>query len=397
MKIKDLFKRKSEVYPFSTYVMANSGVTVDAKKNPTVIACLNLVSSAIANMPLDIYKGKEKAKDHYLYPLLHNEPNSDETIDMFMKMLVKDYYDGNIYIYIYRDENGIPASLFRLDPAKVSVTRGIDNKKIFSINNQHYDYTSILHIPSSIGYDGIVGKSIYSYAADTFTLVKKIEDYIVYGMTNSLGKRLVIDISQAFPNATKEQIDDLKAKYISTYTGVENSEMPLFKANKIDYSSIDSGQNDNRAAQMVELRAYQDNEICRLFGVPSNFISPDKYQSEIENIYTLFVDNAVKPIATAIEQGLRKILYPAERNVYEIAFNYNAILKTKLADRIDSYTKQLAAGILSLNEVRAKDNLPPIQGGDRFTVAGGNWMNIETGALITSAQPVIEEKQDEAI
>lgn len=346
---------------------------IDSKKNPTAMACLNLISGSIASMPLDIFYGKNKAVNHYLYPLLKSEPNSEETIDLFLKLITKDYYDGNIFIYIYRDENGIPFSLFRIDPNTVTVKRGLDNKKIFTIKNKTYDFTQILHIPSHIGYDGTVGMSIFKYAQSTFDLTKKIEEYLINGFDNSLGKRLVVDLSSALPNATDEQIELLKAKIISANTGSGNSGKPLFKNNKISYEMLDASGNDNKAAQIVELRDMQDKEICRIFGVPINFISPDKYQSEIESIYSLYVDNAVKPVAQALEQGLKKILFPAERLDYTIKFNYNSIMKTSLADRIATYTEQLSSGILTINEVRAKEDLMPIDGGDFNILNGGNF------------------------
>jgi len=375
-------RRDDNYFPFGVSVLSSTSSTT-AEKHPTSIACMNLITSAIAAMPLDIFQGTKKATDHYLYPLLHDEPNRDETIDLFLKLLVRDYYNGNIFIYVYRNDRGFPASLFRVDPNTVVVNKDSFGIKTYKVGNKVYDYTNILHIPSPWGYDGKTSQGLFKYASGTFDIVKKVEDYLIYGMDNSFGKRLIVDLTNALPNATEEQITDLKAKFVSLYTGVANSGKPLFKNKKFDFSVLDGAGFDARSAQMVELREYQDNEILRLFGVPSSFINPDKYSTELENIYSLFVDNAVRPVANAIEKGLEKILYPGEREKYSIKFNYNSIMKTKMSERIDAYTKQLGSGILSINEVRQKENLDPIANGDKHFVNGGNWLDVENNVLIT--------------
>jgi len=355
-----IFKRSKNNFPFN--VSFNSQGFTSGEGNSTAIACTNLICSAIAAMPLDVYINNQKSKFHYLHPLLHTEPNRDETIDLFLKLIVKDYLKGNIYLYIYRDESGIPISLFRLNPDEVRVSRDSSNNKIFTIGSNAYDFKQVLHIPSHMGYDGLVGKSIYSIGKSVFDLSKKMEDYLIYGLDNSLGKRLVIDITRAYPDATPDQISAIRNQFTSTYTGAANSGKPLIKAKNILFESMDSGTADNRSAQLSELRAMQDFEICKLFGVPVNFIG-DKYSGEIEGLYMLFIDNAIRPIAEAIAKGLGKILYPVERETTRIEFNYNSILKTSIESRINAYTKQFASGILSINEIRAKENLAPLDEG----------------------------------
>ena len=57
-----------------------------------VYACIRILSEAIAGLPLSIYKytdkGKEKATDHPLYYLLHEEPNPEMTSFVFSETLM---------------------------------------------------------------------------------------------------------------------------------------------------------------------------------------------------------------------------------------------------------------------------------------------------------------------
>ena len=78
----------------------------------------------------------------------------------------------------------------------------------------------------------------------------------------------------------------------------------------------------------------------------------------------MFASQAVAPIVQQLEESLNKLFKVEERSKYYIKFNYNSLFRTSLASKIDSYTKQMNNGILTINEIRAKEDLPPVEGGD---------------------------------
>ena len=58
-----------------------------------VYACVRVIAESIASLPLHLYRynedgGKEKAIDHPLYFLLHNEPNPEMTAFSFFEVLL---------------------------------------------------------------------------------------------------------------------------------------------------------------------------------------------------------------------------------------------------------------------------------------------------------------------
>lgn len=344
-------------------------------------ACIDLISSTIATMPLDLYSRstREKRTEHYLHRVL-KDPNADETRSVLFYNITKDYINGNVFIYKYYDEDGDISSLFRLNPKEVMVYRDTFNKKIFYYKNKEYDYRQILHIPSRWGYDGTVGKSIFEYAKNVFNITKEIDDYTNNAFNNSLGKRLVIDISNAFPNATEEQIEALRTKYINNYSGPDNTGKPIVKTNKVELTAIDSGLADNRANQLIENREFQEREEAKLFGVPLDLLRGKNSYGKIEELFLLFLKTGIKPIAKDFEESFGKLLSLNEREDLYFQFNYSSVVETDLATRIDTYNKQLSSGILTINEVRARENLNPVEGGDVPIISGGNFfvLNKET-------------------
>jgi HK97 family phage portal protein len=220
-----------------------------------------------------------------------------------------------------------------------------------------------LHIPSRYGYDGLKGKSIFSECNKIFSNTSEIDDYVNNSFNNSIGNRLIIDITKEYPNATEEQLLQLRNKFLQNYTGIKNAGKPLIKSGKIDYDKIETDFKDNKANQLVENRQFQEKEVAKLFGVPLPLLNGSE-TANMESLYTIFIENAIKPLATSFEQSINKLIPFDERmNVY-FEYSYNSLLKTSLQTRVDTYSKQITNGILSPNEVRRKENLPEIEAGD---------------------------------
>ena len=105
-----------------------------------VYSCVRILSEAVAGLPLHLYKyndkgGKEKAIDHPLYRLLHDEPNPEMTSFIFRETLMTHLLLwGNAYSQIIRNGKGEIIALYPLMPNKMKVDR--DEKGVL-----YYEYT----------------------------------------------------------------------------------------------------------------------------------------------------------------------------------------------------------------------------------------------------------------
>jgi HK97 family phage portal protein len=367
MNIFNIFKRKNKrIETIQAAWASNSDIITG--KDATSFAAVDLICSSFANLIGQFYTKdtKQAVKNHYLYDLI-TEPNFEETRFQFFYHSALDYLNGNCYWYKFDIDEKV-VSLFRLNPNKVVVTRNLNNQKIYSYNGIEYDYRKILHIPSRYGYDGLKGKSIFSECNQIFTNSSELDNYINNSFNNSIGNRLIIDITKEYPNATEEQILQLRNKFLQNYTGIKNAGKPLIKSGKIDYDKIETDFKDNKANQLVENRQFQEKEVAKLFGVPLPLLNGTE-TTNIESLYTIFIENAIRPIAASFEQSIGKLIPIEERfNIY-FEYSYNSLLKTSLQTRIDTYAKQINNSILSPNEVRRKENLPEIEMGDTHFIA----------------------------
>jgi HK97 family phage portal protein len=365
MNFFNIFKRKNA--PVIQKVFISSSDTITGKDS-TSFAAIDLICSSLANLSGSFYSKstKQEIKDHYLYNLIL-DPNFDETKFQFFYNSVKDYFNGNVYWYKFDNSEGEITSLFRLNPSNVKVSRNQNNQKIFSYNGMEYDYRKILHIPSRYGYNGLIGKSIFNECNTIFSNTSELDNFINNSFNNSIGNRLIIDITKEYPNATEEQIQRLLNLFSQNYAGIKNAGRPLVKSGKLEYDKIETDFKDNRANQLVENRKFQEKEVAKLFGVPLPLLNGSE-TTNIESLYTIFIENAIRPLATSFEQAINKLIPVEERISIYFEYNYNSLMKTSLQTRIDTYAKQLTNGILSPNEVRRKENLPEIEAGDNLFV-----------------------------
>ena len=77
----------------------------------------------------------------------------------------------------------------------------------------------------------------------------------------------------------------------------------------------------------------------------------------------------LNPLFVSIEQAIRKQLLPAvERVNLKAEFNRDAFLAMDSQARAALFSVQAQNGLRTRNEMRAKENLPPLPGGDVLTV-----------------------------
>ena len=111
-----------------------------AMQMTAVYSCVRILSEAVAGLPLQFYRytadgGKEKAVDHPLYFLLHDEPNPEMTSFVFRETLMTHLLLwGNAYSQIIRNARGEIIALYPLMPDRMTVNRDGDGQLYYEYN-----------------------------------------------------------------------------------------------------------------------------------------------------------------------------------------------------------------------------------------------------------------------
>lgn len=411
MKLRNIFKSRDKPRnstPGQSFVFRYGGSTAGKNVSETsamqmtaVYACVRILSEAVAGLPLHLYrygeKGtKEKAIDHPLYHLLHDEPNPEMTSFIFRETLMTHLLLwGNAYAQIIRNGKGEILALYPLMPNRMKVDRDNAGEIVYEYTRSSDDARTssgsvvllkakdVLHIPG-LGFDGLVGYSPIAMARNAIGLAMATEEYGAKFFANGATPGGVLE----HPGVLKDPAR-VRDSWNSVYQGSGNSHRIAVLEEGMKYTPLGIAPNE---AQFLETRKFQINEIARIFRVPPHMVG-DLEKSSFSNIEQQsleFVKYTLDPWVIRWEQSIhRALLAKEEKDLMFVKFNVDGLLRGDYASRMNGYAVGIQNGFMSPNDVRELENMdriPEELGGDRYLCNGnmtplesaGNW-NKENG------------------
>ena len=355
-----------------------------ALQHIAVYACVRVLSEAIAQLPLHVYKyndkGKERVPRHPLYFLLHDQPNPEMTSFIFRETLMSHLLIyGNAYAQIIRNGRGDVLGLYSLMPDKMKVDRDEKNRLIYIYSR--YDEANpnlkeqgdivlyadeVLHIPG-LGFDGLVGYSPIALAKNAIGISIACEDYGAPFFGNNANPSGVLE----HPGVIKNP-DKLRDAWHRAYGG-RNAHKVAVLEEGVKFTPISIPNNE---AQFLETRKFQIEEIARMYRVPLHMIGDLDHAtfSNVEHLSLDFVKYSLDPWIVRWEQGLQKaLLSDSEKGQYFIKFNVDGLLRGDYASRMQGYSIGIQNGFLCPNDVRELEDMnliPEEKGGFTYMVNG---------------------------
>ena len=367
---------------------STSGKSVNEKsamQMTAVYACVRILSESVAGLPLHLFRyndkgGKEKATDHPLYFLLHDEPNPEMTSFVFRETLMTHLLlYGNAYAQIIRNGKGEVIALYPLMPSRMQVDRN-DNGQLYYTYNKGPDEANtmpnsavvlmpedVLHIPG-LGFDGLVGYSPIAMAKNAIGIAIACEEYGAKFFANGAAPSGVLE----HPGTIKDPAR-VREAWRSQFGGSGNAGKTAILEEGMHYSPISIKPQE---AQFLETRKFQIDEIARIFRVPPHMIGDlDRSTfNNIENMSREFVVYTLNPWLCRWEQSLARSLFDEdEKSGYFFRFNVDGLLRGAYHERMQGYSVGIQNGFMSPNDVRALENLdliPDELGGNSYMVNG---------------------------
>lgn len=394
-KPKNSYSSPSYSYMFGR---SDSGKRVSdrtALQHTVVYACVRVLSEAIAQLPLHVYKytdkGKERVPKHPLYFLLHDQPNPEMTSFIFRETLMSHLLIyGNAFSQIIRNGLGEVTGLYPLTPDRVKVDRDDKNRLIYKYSR--YDEANpnlkeqgeiilkaedVLHI-AGLGFDGLVGYSPIAMAKNAIGISLACEEYGATFFKNGATPSGVLE----HPGVVNDY-EKIRQSWRSAYGGA-NSHGTAIVEEGMKYKPISIPNNE---AQFLETRKFQVEEIARLYRVPLHMIGDLEHAtfSNIEQQSLEFVKYTLDPWLVRWEQSLQKsLLSDSEKGQYFIKFNVEGLLRGDYASRMQGYATARQNGWMSANDIRELEDMnaiPDEQGGNLYLCNGSFTKLSEAGAF----------------
>lgn len=363
---------------------SNSGKTVtvnSAIQLSTVWACVRLISETISTLPLRIYRklpdgSREPAKDHPLYNLLCRRPNKEMTPSRFILMIVAStLLQGNAYIEKKRIAGRVVA-LDPLYPQYISVKR-LDNGRLqykytYDSTNRMISEDNIIHI-RGFGLDGICGLNPVQVGRDVLGAAMSADEAAAKVFANGMQASgfLTVDSGGAQGSGIlTEPQRELIRQSLEKFSSSKNAGKTMVLEAGLKYQGITMNP---EAAQMLQTRGFNVEEICRFYSVPPFMVGhmdkASSWASSVEGQNLHFLTSCLRPKLVNIEQEFAHSLLEAfEFDDIYFEFAVEGLLRADSAGRAAWYNTALQNGWMSRNEVRKLENLPPIEGGDIYTV-----------------------------
>jgi len=375
-----MFKSENRAISFQTVwgsggdlqTMTESGVLVngDSAFNITAFfSAVSLISDTISTLPVDAFiRFDGERRPFRPKPVWIDQPDVDMTRQAHYGQLVTSLLVfGNSYTRVFRDNNGEIVNLVVLDPNTVEVTRSAIGRKIFKVEGEKQPLTSdeIVHIVDLAMPGSLVGLSRVDKLKESLGIAFALQAFAGRFFSNGLSADVIIE---APPSMTNSQAKDLIDGFNNRHRGFRKAH----KAGILTGGAVAKNLSlDPEKSQVLESRRFVVEEIARAFNIPLHMLGVPgtNTYSSVEQNGLQFISHTLRPILEKIEWAYSRLI---QTDTAFIKFNFNALLRGDLQSRATAYSILTQAGIFSVNQALAFEDLPAVEGGNAHRVPLAN-------------------------
>ena len=334
----------------------------------TAVWCaIRLLAESVSSLPISVFTKQangDKLEDTKspIYNLVKFKPNYYQNkITFFEFIMLSICTEGNSYVQIVRNNSGTPVQLICLDPSNVTVV--VNNNELFYQvdGGAVLDSSDMLHF-KTITDDGVTGLSPIDQCAKALNWGVSLEEFGSTFFSNGAKPSSILQTDRALSDTALQR---LKTSFNSNYGKLKNSNSTIVLEEGLTFKPISISPEQ---AQFLSSRQFSIEEVARIFNVPPHMLK-DLSKSSFNNIEMQsqeFVTYTLMPYITRIEEEMNlKLFRTNELGKTFVEFNVNGLLRGDVKSRTEAYKTAITNGYMSINEVRQKENMNSIEGGDK--------------------------------
>lgn len=359
----------------------------NALKIDTVFSCVRILSESVAKLPLKVHQedenGVQKPAKHPLTKLLKLRPNPYMSAYDFWKCIeAQNCLYGNAFVSIEFDRRGNIIGLWPLDATRVKIT--VDNdtaasgiiqprSSVWYEVNLGYEQRKVmphdmLHFKGGVTLDGIVGLSPLDMLKGTLENGAGANKFVNNFYKQGLQVKGIVQYVGDLDDKAKR---NFREKFESMSSGLNNSHRIALMPVGYQFVPMSLSMHD---AQFLENNQLTIRQIASAYGVKMHQLN-DLTRATHNNVAETqkeFYTDTLQPKLTGYEQEstFKLLLDDQLEDGYYLRFNVDAILRADLKTRYEAYRIGVQGGFIAPNEVRAKEEMPPKEGGDQLLVNG---------------------------
>lgn len=350
---------------------------------PVVTKSVNWIASAIASLPIKMYRRTDKGYieiyDDYRLPLLNNYSGNCMTANDLKRQVIIDLLlEGNGYAYISKLGNKIE-KLSYIPTSKLTYTESVDNiDKIVNVwvdGKQVQDYNVFRLVNNTK--NGISGVGFISDCQDLLSTILSSLQY----ENNSISSGVRRGFLKSKSKLDKDKMNELKQAW-KRLTSPSQSDVLVLNAG-IEFEDASNTATESQLSQNKTINMHQ---LLAYFGLPTNF-----FEGANSDAYLTAVRIAVIPIVKQLVNALNNyLLLESEKQDLKFDIDTSEILRINANERYNAYQTGLNSGILTIDEVRRMENLPVLDmqylklglGDVLYNIKDGKIFVPNTGAIV---------------
>lgn len=345
-----------------------------------VFSCITLIASDISKMSPAIQSkdsnGIWKDISDASFDTLISKPNQfQNTIQFFETWMNSKLSRGNTYVMKVKNNAGKITELRILDPDKVIPLVADDGSVFYQISPDQISglptqvtvpAREIIHDRFNCLFHPLIGISPIYACGLAAMQGKHIQESSAFFFKNGGKPSGVITIPGA---VDAEKAKEIKAAWDAGYTG-ENAGKTGLLSGGAEYKAITMSAVDS---QTVEQQKISAEMVCSAFHVPAYKAGVGEIPSSdnVEALEQQYYSQCLQVLIESIEALLKE--------TFDLGTNKRVELDIGALLRMDSERRMKALGdgvkntILTPNEARKSENLPPIEGGDSLFLQQQNY------------------------
>jgi len=348
---------------------SSSGVVVSEDTSlrlSAVYACTRLIADTISTLPVDQFIRRDGQRFPYRprEEWVQNPNDLHSRTTFYSQTMVSLLLDGNAFIHVIRDSNGDVQTLDVLNPAHVNVTMR-DRQLAYEYRGSERQFVlgkrDVLHITELLLPGELRGVSRIEKAKETLGLGMALETYAATFFGSGAFAGGVIE----WPGEiTSQQAKELVASWEGGHKGLRRAHRPavLYGGAKFTPTTVNPSE-----SQLLAERTFAVEEVARLFRVPLfalGVTTPGAMSyASVEQQQLHFMQHTIQPYVVILEDAFSSLLRNPDTF---IKFNMNSLVRSDLQTRTQAYSTALLAGYMSVNDVRALEDMRAVEDGDSY-------------------------------
>lgn len=331
------------------------------------LCCARVIAEGLAQVPCRLMKEDARgslveARDHPLFWLLKHKPNDWQTsFELREQMGLHLAFDHNAFVYINRVRGEIK-ELYAFQPGNVVVEQNDAMELTYKVKVDGREViipaVDMWHVRGP-SWNGFRGNDAIKLAAKTIGLAQATERYGTKLFENGARPGGILTTKAGAQPLSPEQRREIMTLWQAQNRGVDNAHKTVMLPFDLDFTTVSGSANE---AQWIENRKFLIEEICRFFRVLPIMVMQTGATSyaSVEQLFLAHLTHTLMPWYERFEQSAENSLLSREELEagYTIKLNANALLRGSTAERTAYYNAMVTLGIMSANDVRAKEDLP---------------------------------------